>query len=87
MSKDFRERAYLTRGITLTAIDERSGNKTESDTISKEVSSPISPTQSSPRITRRYFFCTDNLVDSVSVEVAMQYRREDYSEHPHELRQ
>lgn len=27
VKKDFRERAYLTRGVTLTAIDERSGSK------------------------------------------------------------
>lgn len=41
IKKDFRERAYLTRGITLTAIDERSGSSIVSGTILNEDSGHI----------------------------------------------
>ena len=80
MSKDFREQAYLTR-YTLTAIDERSGKQ---DRIRYYFEGGL---KSYITYLNRHheslgdIFCTDNLVDSVSVEVAMQYRREDYSEH------
>jgi len=81
IKKDFRERAYLTQGITLTAIDERSGRQ---DRIRYYFEWGL---KSYITYLNRHhesigdIFCTDNLVDSVSVEVALQYRKEDYSEH------
>lgn len=81
IKKDFRERAYLTRGITLTAIDERSGKQ---DRIRYYFEWGL---KSYITYLNRHhesigdIFCTDNLVDMVSVEVALQYRKDDYSEH------
>lgn len=81
IKKDFRERAYLTRGITLTAIDERSGKQ---DRIRYYFEWGL---KSYITYLNRHhesigdIFCTDNMVDHVSVEVALQYRKEDYSEH------
>jgi DNA gyrase subunit B len=81
IKKDFRERAYLTRGITLTAIDERSGSK---DRIRYYFEGGL---KSYITYLNRHhesigdIFCTENMVDFVSVEVALQYRKEDYSEH------
>ena len=81
VKKDFRERAYLTRGITLTAIDERSGKQ---DRIRYYFEGGL---KSYITYLNRHhesigdIFCTENMVDFVSVEVAMQYRKEDYSEH------
>jgi DNA gyrase subunit B len=81
IKKDFRERAYLTRGITLTATDERSGSK---DRIRYYFEWGL---KSYITYLNRHhesigdIFCTENMVDFVSVEVALQYRKEDYSEH------
>jgi len=81
IKKDFRERAYLTRGVTLTAIDERSGSK---DRIRYYFEGGL---KSYITYLNRHhesigdIFCTENMVDLVSVEVALQYRKEDYSEH------
>jgi DNA gyrase subunit B len=81
VKKDFRERAYLTRGITLTAIDERSGKQ---DRIRYYFEWGL---KSYITYLNRHheslgdIFCTDNMVDHVSVEVALQYRKDDYSEH------
>lgn len=81
IKKDFRERAYLTRGITLTAIDERSGKL---DRIRYYFEWGL---KSYITYLNRHhesiwdIFCTENMVDFVSVEVALQYRKEDYSEH------
>lgn len=81
VKKDFRERAYLTKGVTLTAIDERSGKQ---DRIRYFFEGGL---KSYITYLNRHheslgdIFCTENMVDLVSVEVALQYRREDYSEH------
>ncbi len=81
VKKDFRERAYLTKGITLTAIDERKGKE---DQIRYYFEGGL---KSYITYLNRHheslgdIFCTENMVDFVSVEVAMQYRKEDYSEH------
>lgn len=81
IKKDFRERAYLTRGVTLTATDARSGKE---DRIRYYFEGGL---RSYITYLNRHhesigdIFCTDNLVDHVSVEVALQYRKEDYSEH------
>lgn len=81
VKKDFRERAYLTKGITLTAIDERAGKQARIRYYFEGGLRSYITYLNRHHDTLWDIFCTDNLVDQVSVEIALQYRKDDYAEH------
>lgn len=73
-----RQQAYLTRGITLTLIDERSGKRARFH-FEGGIKSYVY------HLNRRDeaigdIFWVDKNVDGVQVEVAMQYKKDDYTE-------
>ncbi|MFB0964654.1 MAG: DNA topoisomerase (ATP-hydrolyzing) subunit B [Patescibacteria group bacterium] len=73
-----RQQAYLTRGITLTLVDERSGKRARFH-FEGGIKSYVY------HLNRRDeaigdIFWVDKNVDGVQVEVAMQYKKDDYTE-------
>lgn len=81
VKKDFRERAYLTKGVTLTAIDERTGSQDRIRYYFEGGLRSYITFLNRHQETLGEIFHTDTTVDAVAVEVAMQYRKDDYNEH------
>lgn len=81
VKKDFRERAYLTKGVILTAIDERSGKEDRVRYFFEGGLRSYITYLNRHHDTLGDIFWTDKTLDNVMVEIALQYRKDDYSEH------
>ncbi len=81
VKKDFRERAYLTKGIVLTAIDERKGGEDRIRYFFEGGLRSYITYLNRHHDTLGDIFWTDKTMDNVMVEIALQYRKDDYNEH------
>ena len=81
VKKDFRERAYLTKWITLTAIDERKWSEDRTRYYFEGGLRSYITYLNLHHETLGDIFWTDKTIDHVAVEISLQYRRDDYSEH------
>lgn len=80
IKKDFRERAYLTKGVTLTAIDKRPGKEDAvryyfEGGLRSYVSFMNRDDESIGDI-----FYMDKFIEGVQVEIALQYKKNDFSD-------
>ncbi len=73
-----RQQAYLTKGITLTIIDERSGENYRFF-FEGGVKSYISYIAKGSELIGEEIFYLDKELDGASLEIALQYRKDDYT--------